>query len=132
MPLTPDNWTLNTVKPTQLSLHLQDNQPGSPWEITSFAVDGGPDVKGDVSPLTDNHDGSGIADATLTLVGTAVLPTIPGATGTVSMDVYAADLAGDFFTESVNFSYTIPKLARIRLTASSGLSRIRLTHSGSL
>ena len=132
MPLTPDSWTLNTVKPSQVSLHLQDNQPISSWEITSFAIDNGPDVKGVISPLAGNHDDNGTTDIILELAGTAVLPTIPGATGIISMDIYTADLSGVFFTESVNFSYIIPELMRIRLTASSGLSRMRLIHSGSV
>ena len=132
MPLVIDEWKLNAVSPKKLSFHLQDNQPGSLWEISFFSIDGSEDLKDSLSLTSGNNDNTGGGDWTLLLSGDTSLSTIPGATGDIDVDIRTADAGGVFFTESVNFSYIIPKLVRMKLTASSGISRLRLLHTGSV
>ncbi len=139
MPLVTSDWEISTQSPTSVSLHLQDNQPSSNWEITSFQIDGGADVKADVSPLVGTHSLNGDGDWVLTLDNTIAL----GGTGALSLDVQAADVDGNVSTASVNFSYNVPQfsgiklvsttgMTHIRLVGTTGMSRIRMTHSGSV
>ena len=136
MALATDQWGFNTVSATEISLSLAGNESNSDWELISFSVDGGPNIKDRFISVSDSPDfgwldsgtpfgthnnvGDGRWDLTLTSGNVLV------GSGIVEMQIYTADTVGAFFTGTVNFSYTVPMRTRMRLVSSSSNTRLRL------
>ena len=136
MALATDQWGFNTVSATEISLSLAGNESSSDWELISFSVDDGPNIKDQFASIsnnpnsgwldsgtpfgTHNNVGNGRWDLTLAS-GNALV-----GSGTIEMQIYAADAVGAFFTGTVNFSYTVPMRTRMRLVSSSSNTRLRL------
>jgi len=126
MALVTDNWKLATLSSTQVSLHLEDNQPLSDWSITSFSVDGAVADISQIAPLIGTHDDAGTGDWTLALSNGIAL----SGTGAISLSIDGIDGDAEIFSTIINFSYTVPQITRTRLVGSTGMTRIRLTSSG--
>ena len=87
MALVTDNWKLATLSSTQVSLHLEDNQPSSDWSITSFSIDGAVADISQITPLIGTHDDTGAGDWTLALSNGIAL----SGTGAISLSIDGID-----------------------------------------
>ena len=136
MPLLVNQWGFNTINSTEFSLSLVGNEPNSNWELVSLSVDGGPDISDQFVGITNipspawlvsgspfgTHDNMGNGHWNLTMSPANAL----AGSGSITMQIYAADTAGVFSTGTINFSYVVPMRTMMRLVSSSSNTRLRL------
>ncbi|MBK23546.1 MAG: hypothetical protein CME70_06025 [Halobacteriovorax sp.] len=121
MALVTDNWDLQTISSKKVNLTLSDNQASSSWEITSFSIDAGPDVKDQVAGTTGTHDINGRGTYGLVLADVISL----SGSGTVTLGIEGIDADAENFSTFIDFFYTVPVLNRMRLMGTGGIVRAR-------